>query len=39
MKNYKVKTENSKKYKIKVQDLQTKHDKLLYQIISLERPE
>jgi len=37
MTNYKQKTKNSTKYKTKVQELQTKHDKLLYQIISLER--
>ena len=32
-----VLTMEVKEYKEKVQDLQTKHDKLLYQIISLER--
>lgn len=37
--NEKLQSENQelKEYKIKVQDLQTKHDKLLYEIISLER--
>jgi len=35
--NYQTEIKELKEYKTKVQDLQNKHDKLLYQIISLER--